>query len=153
MKTQAFTRRDVLRALSAGAAVTTLSACASLQGKPTVGRVVVVGAGYGGLTAAKYLRLWSEGAIEVTLVDPNESFISCPISNLVIGGSKTMADITVSYAGLDKYGVRRVRGSATAIDPDRKQVRLSSGETLPYDRAIVSPGIEFMYERLQGWSA
>jgi NADPH-dependent 2,4-dienoyl-CoA reductase/sulfur reductase-like enzyme len=152
MKTQAFTRRDVLKALSAGAAVTTLSACASLQDKPTAGRVVVVGAGYGGLTAAKYLRLWSAGAIEVTLVDPNESFISCPISNLVIGGSKTMADITISYAGLDKHGVKRVRDTVTAIDADKKQVRLASGGSLPYDRLVVSPGIEFMYERLQGWS-
>ena len=71
--------------------------------------MVVVGAGYGGATAAKYLRLWSEGAIEVTLVEPSEAFISCPISNLVLGGSKTMADITVSYAGLDKHGVKRVR--------------------------------------------
>jgi NADPH-dependent 2,4-dienoyl-CoA reductase/sulfur reductase-like enzyme len=152
MKVQTITRRDVLKALSAGAAVTTLSACTSLQGKPTVGRVVVVGAGYGGLTAAKYLRLWSDGAIEVTLVDPNESFISCPISNLVVGGSKTMADITVSYAGLDKYGVKRVRDTVTAIDADKKQVRLASGGALPYDRLVVSPGIEFMYERLQGWS-
>ena len=89
----------------------------------------------------------------MTLVDPNESFISCPISNLVIGGSKTMADITVSFAGLDKYGVKRVRDSVTAIDADKKQVRLASGGTLPYDRLVVSPGIEFMYERLQGWSA
>src|SRR5512139_1441007 len=141
-----YTRRDVLKALSAGATVTTLSACASLGSKPTIGRVVVVGAGYGGLTAAKYLRLWSDGAIEVTLVDPNEAFVSCPISNLVIAGSKTMAEITVSYAGLDKYGVKRIRDAVTAIDADRKQVRLASGGTLPYDRLVVSPGIEFMYE-------
>ena len=89
----------------------------------------------------------------MTLVDPNEAFISCPISNLVIGGSKSMADITVSFTGLDKYGVKRVRDSVAAIDADKKQVRLASGGTLPYDRLVVSPGIEFMYERLQGWSA
>ena len=124
-----------------------------MDSKKPIGKVVVIGAGYGGATAAKYLRLWSEGAIDVTLVDPNEAFISCPISNLVLAGSRTMADITVSYAGLDKHGVKRVRDTVTAIDADKKQVRLASGGVLAYDRLVVSPGIEFMYERLQGWSA
>ncbi len=64
-----------------------------------------------------------------------------------------MADITVSYAGLDKYGVKRVRDTVTAVDVDKQQVRLASGGTLPYDRLVVSPGVEFMYDRLQGWSA
>ena len=123
------------------------------DGPKNIGRVVVVGAGYGGATAAKYLRLWSEGAIEVTLVEPNEAFVSCPISNLVLGGSKTLADITVSYAGLDKHGVKRVRDTVSAIDVDKKQVRLASGAMLAYDRLVVSPGVEFMYDRLQGWSA
>jgi len=123
-----------------------------MQDKKSIGKVVVIGAGYGGATAAKYLRLWSEGAVDVTLVDPNEAFISCPISNLVLAGSKTMSDITVSYAGLDKYGVKRVRDTVTAIDTDKHQVRLASGGTLPYDRLVVSPGIEFMYDRLQGWT-
>jgi len=147
------TRRDVLKAIVASASAGTLAACSSFGSQPTMGRVVVVGAGYGGLTAAKYLRMWSDGAIEVTLVDPNEAFVSCPISNLVIGGSKTIADITVSYAGLDKHGVKRVRDTVTAIDADKRQVRLASGGTLAYDRLVVSPGIEFMYDRLQGWSA
>jgi NADPH-dependent 2,4-dienoyl-CoA reductase/sulfur reductase-like enzyme len=145
-------RRRLLKAVSAAASVSALSACATADNKKSIGKVVVVGAGYGGATAAKYLRLWSEGAIEVTLVDPNEAFVSCPISNLVLGGSKTLADITVSYAGLDKHGVKRVRDTVTAIDADGKQVRLASGGTLSYDRLIVSPGVEFMYERLQGWS-
>jgi NADPH-dependent 2,4-dienoyl-CoA reductase/sulfur reductase-like enzyme len=153
MNTKQLSRRDVLKALSAAATAGTLSACATMEDKKTIGKVVVVGAGYGGATAAKYLRMWSGGAIDVTLVDPNEAFISCPISNLVLGGSKTMADITVSYSGLDKYGVKRVRDTVTAIDADKKQVRLASGGTLSYDRLIVSPGIEFMYDRLQGWSA
>ena len=146
-----FSRRDALKVLSAGAAVGTLAGCASF-GKPSIGRVVVIGGGYGGLTAAKYARLWSDGAIDVTLVDPNDAFISCPISNLVLGGSKTMADITVSYAGLEKHGVKRLRDTVAAIDVDRKEVRLASGTALPYDRVVVSPGVEFMYERLQGWS-
>jgi len=152
MNSRQLTRREILKALSATAAAATLAACATMQDKKSIGKVVVIGAGYGGATAAKYLRLWSEGAVDVTLVDPNEAFISCPISNLVLAGSKTMSDITVSYAGLDKYGVKRVRDTVTAIDTDKHQVRLASGGTLPYDRLVVSPGIEFMYDRLQGWT-
>jgi len=146
------TRRDLLKAATLAVASSTLAACATTDTK-TVGKVVVIGAGYGGATAAKYLRLWSGGTIDVTLVDPNEAFISCPISNLVLGGSRTLADITVSYAGLDKHGVKRIRDTATAIDAAKKQVRLASGTTLSYDRLVVSPGIEFMYDRLQGWNA
>jgi len=149
MKT--LSRRELLKALGATAAVSTLGACATTETK-SIGKVVVVGAGYGGATAAKYLRLWSEGAIDVTLVDPNEAFVSCPMSNLVIGGSRTLASITVPYSGLDKHGVRRVRDTVAAIDAEKKQVRLASGGTLPYDRLVVSPGIEFMYDRLQGWT-
>lgn len=148
-----WSRRELLRALGAGAATTVgataLSACATREQR-SLGRVVVVGAGYGGATAAKYLRTWSDGAIDVTLVEPNEAFISCPISNLVLGGSRTMADITVSYAGLDKYGVKRLRDTAVAIDPDKRQVRLASGATLAYDRVVVSPGIEFIFDTTKG---
>ena len=150
MTNRTFSRRDVLKALSAGAAAGSLSACASMESKQDLGRVVVVGGGFGGTTAAKYLRRWSDGAIDVTLVDPNEAFVSCPISNLVIGGSKTIADITVSYSGLDKYGVKRVRDTVTAIDAERKQVRLASGGSLAYDRLVVSPGIEFMLDGVKG---
>jgi sulfide dehydrogenase [flavocytochrome c] flavoprotein chain len=150
MTNRTFSRRDVLKALSVGAAAGSLSACASMESTKNLGRVVVVGGGFGGTTAAKYLRRWSDGAIDVTLVDPNEAFVSCPISNLVIGGSKTIADITVSYSGLDKYGVKRVRDTVTAIDAERKQVRLASGGSLAYDRLVVSPGIEFMLDGVKG---
>ena len=153
MNTPNLSRRDLLKALTATAATSALSACATMDGKKPIGKVVVIGAGYGGATAAKYLRLWSEGAIDVTLVDPNEAFISCPISNLVLGGSRTMADITVSYAGLDKHGVKRVRDTVTAIDADKKQVRLASGGMLAYDRLVVSPGIEFMLDGVKGMTA
>ena len=112
----------------------------------------MIGGGYGGATAAKYVRMLSNYQIDVVLVEPNDNFISCPISNLVIGGSKTMADITISYAGLDKYGVKRVRDSVTAIDADKRRVRLASGATLDYDRLVVSPGIDFIYERVAGMS-
>ena len=133
-----FSRRDLLKFSAAGAAISSLSACATMDSKP-LGRVVVVGGGYGGATAAKYIRIWSEGKIEVTLVEPNENFISCPMSNLVIGGSKAIADITVPYSGLAKYGVKVARDSVTGVDADQKTVRLASGATLEYDRLVLSP--------------
>ncbi|MCA0326877.1 MAG: NAD(P)/FAD-dependent oxidoreductase, partial [Proteobacteria bacterium] len=115
------------------------------------GHVVVVGGGYGGATAAKYIRMWSEGRINVTLVEPNEAFISCPISNLVLGGSKQMADITTPYDNLAKrHGVKIVKDRATAIDADKRQVRLASGATLSYDRLVLSPGVDFMWDALPG---
>jgi len=142
-------RREFIKWMSAGAGVTAVAGCAGTGYGSTVGRVVVIGAGYGGATAAKYVRMWAPD-IEVTLVERNSEFISCPISNLVLGGSKTLADITVGYGGLDKYGVKRVRDDAVAVDPVKREVRLASGTTLGYDRLIVSPGIDFMYETIPG---
>ncbi len=145
-------RRDLLKAGAAAVAVSSLAACETMGGRRSLGQVVVIGAGYGGATAAKYLRLWSEGAIDVTLVEPNEAFISCPMSNLVLGGSRTLAEVTVAYAGLDKYGVKRVRDTVVAVDADKRQVRLASGTTLAYDRLVVSPGIEFLWDNVRGMS-
>jgi len=114
-------------------------------------KVVVVGGGYGGATAAKYVRMWSDYGIDVTLVEPNSSFISCPISNLVLGGSKTMADITTPYDNLSRrHGVRLVQDMVTRIDPEKRVVMLASGGELPYDRLILSPGVDFMWENLPG---
>ena len=139
------TRRRLLGAgLSLGAASTLgLTGCATVSGGPSIGRVVVVGGGYGGATAARYLRLWG-GNVDVTLVDRNEQFVSCPISNLVIGGHKQMADITHGYRGLRAAGVKLVRGEVTAIDAAARRVRLADGSSLPYDRLVLSPGIDFI---------
>ena len=142
-------RREFIRWMSAGAGVAAVAGYAGTGGGASAGRVVVIGAGYAGATAAKYVRMWAPD-IEVTLVERNNEFISCPISNLVLGGSKTLADITIGYGGLDKYGVKRVRDDAVAVDPVKREVRLASGATLGYDRLIVSPGIDFMYETVPG---
>jgi NADPH-dependent 2,4-dienoyl-CoA reductase/sulfur reductase-like enzyme len=116
--------------------------------------VVVVGGGFGGATAAKYVRMWSDYGISVTLVEPNTSFISCPMSNLVLGGTKAMADITSSYDVLvKKYGVNLVNDSVTHIDAEKRVVKLAGGTELPYDRLILSPGIDFMWEALPGMAA
>lgn len=145
-------RRSLLGAGLAGAAALGLSGCASLTAAKPIGRVVVIGAGFGGATAAKYLRLW-EPRLEVTLVERNEHFVSCPISNLVLAGSRRIEDITRGYDGLDKYGVRRVRDEATAIDFERRLVRLARGEPLPYDRLILAPGIDFDFDAVPGLAA
>ena len=114
-------------------------------------RVLVVGAGYGGATAAKYLRLWSEGNANVTLIEPELSFVSCPLSNLVLGGSSALPELTVSYDALQKqHGVSLVRDWVTAIDPLKKLVQLHSGTTLNYDKLVLSPGIGLMMNSIEG---
>ena len=153
--TKCFSRRGFLKLAGASAAGMTvpglLAGCATTSdsGKP-IGRVVVVGGGYGGATAAKYIRLWSEKRIEVVLVEPNAQFVSCPLSNLVLGGSRTIESLTLSRDKLSAYGVQLVRDEVVVIDPDKKRVQLKGGESLSYDRVIVAPGIDFIYEDIPG---
>lgn len=126
-----------------------LSGCASTASGPSIGRVAVVGGGYGGATAAHYLKLWG-GNIDVTLIEPSQNFVSCPISNLVIGGHKQMSDITRSYDGLRALGIRVIRDRVTAIDAPARTLRLAGGGTVPYDRVVVSPGVDFMFDQVGG---
>ena len=109
-----------------------------------------MGGGYGGATAARYAALWGGNAVDVTLVERDDAFVSCPLSNLVLGGSKTIADITVPYQALARRGVNVIHDSAVAVDPDRHRVRLARGPDLPYDRLILSPGIDFFFDRVNG---
>lgn len=150
-------RRRFVQTLGAGTAVGATSfvtGCATTGSGKSIGKVVVIGGGYGGATAAKYLRLFSEGTVDVTLVEPNASFVSCPISNLVLGGYKTMADITTPYENLEKrHGVKLVKDMVTAIDAEKKVVKLASGGELAFDRVIVSPGIDFMWDTLPGMAS
>ena len=143
------------RLLAAGAALTGLglAGCAGTpQAGPSIGRVVIVGGGFGGSTAARYLRMWG-GNVDVTLVERHASFVSCPMSNLVVGGYKQVADITMGYGGLRAVGVKVVQGEVTAIDTAAKKVRLASGVELPYDRLILSPGVDFMNDQVVGLAA
>lgn len=141
-------RRQILLAGVAGTTAS-LAGCASVvTGKP-IARVVVIGGGFGGATAAKYIRLW-EPRIEVTLVERNPEFISCPISNLVVAGYRQLSEITLPYDGLAKHGVKLVRDEATAIDFEKKQVRLARGDTLSYDRLVVAPGIDVQFDKIPG---
>lgn len=144
-------RRRFIHAVGS-VAVLASTGCASIGGKARP-HVVVIGGGYGGATAAKYVRMWSEGTVDVTLVEPNASFISCPLSNLVLGGSHQLADLTMSYASLSsQHGIRVIQSLAQDIDPAKRTVRLAGGQVLHYDRLIVSPGIDFMFDELPGSS-
>ncbi|MFI4952793.1 MAG: FCSD flavin-binding domain-containing protein [Burkholderiales bacterium] len=142
-------RRRFLEAGVAALLAPALGACATAR-SATAAKIVVVGGGYGGATAARYLRMWGAGAVEVTLVERAAAFVSCPLSNLVIGGSRQLADITVGYDGLEKWGVRRIRDEAIAIDPSARIVRLARGAALSYDRLILSPGVDFIYDDIPG---
>ena len=142
-------RRDFLKAIGAGVSTAALAACAGSPSRSGA-RVVVVGAGYGGATCAKYLRMWSNGAVDVTLVEANRAFVSCPLSNLVLGGSKQIADLTIGYDGLVKRGVNVINEVATVVDPVRQTVRIRDQRDLPYDRLVLAPGIDFMFDQVAG---
>jgi sulfite dehydrogenase len=141
-------RREFVKWMAASTGAAAVAGCAGMGGS-SAGRVVVIGGGYGGATAARYIRLWAPD-IEVTLVERNDTFVSCPISNLVLGGNTQMGNITMGYDGLKARGVRIVRGEAVAVDASAKQVRLADGSSLAYDRVIVSPGIDFIYDSITG---
>ena len=142
-------RRDFLKAGAAAGAMASLYGCAG--GGKASGHVVVVGGGYGGATVAKYLRMWSEGSVQVTLIERNPAFISCPISNLVIGGTKTMEDITVSYDGLkNKWGVRLIQDEVVAVDAGKRTISLKAGGAMAYDRLVLSPGVDFLWDQVPG---
>ena len=129
-----------------------LAGCAGMGSAiPSKARVLVVGGGFGGATAAKYVRLFSDQKIDVVLVEPNGAFVSCPISNLVLGGSRTMADITTPYTALARnHGVRVIKDMVASIDPVKKLAVLVSGPTIAYDKLILSPGIDLMWDSIAG---
>jgi sulfide dehydrogenase [flavocytochrome c] flavoprotein subunit len=142
------TRRDFLKAGGAIAATGTIAACGGIAAK-SGSRVIVVGGGYGGATCARYIRMWSNNAIDVTLIERNEKFISCPLSNLVLGGSRELNDLTLGYDNLaGRHGITVLRDEAVGIDAQKRTVKLNSGVELGYDRLVVSPGIDFMYDSI-----
>src|SRR5262245_66218785 len=116
----AMRRRDFLKLAGA----VSLAGCATPT--PSKARVVVVGGGFGGATAAKYIRLW-DPSIDVVLVERDSQFVSCPISNLVLGGFASMREISHGYDGLRRHGVQVVQDEVTAIDAAKKSVRLARG--------------------------
>jgi sulfide dehydrogenase [flavocytochrome c] flavoprotein chain len=138
-----------------GVASLGLGACATSDPVPAkkLGRVLVVGAGFGGATAAKYLKAWGGSGIEVMLVDRNREFVSCPMSNLVLGGSRTIESVTSGYQGLRDMGVVVLNDEVTDINATNRKVTFNKVADQTFDRIIVSPGIEFMHNEIQGLTA
>lgn len=146
---RAINRRTFLKAGVGTAVLAGLQGCTN--GSKASGHVVVVGGGYGGATVARYLRMWSAGQVQVTLIERDPKFISCPISNLVIGGSKTMADITLGYDNLrTRWGISVIHDEVVSVDDASRTVKLSGGDVLSFDRLVLSPGVDFMWDRIPG---
>ncbi len=144
-------RRDFLKVVGAAATSGALAGCAtSSEPRKPIGRVIVIGGGYGGATAARYLRRWSGGTVQVFLVDREANFISCPLSNLVLGGSRSIDYVTRSRAKLRDEGVQVLQDVVTGIDRAKKTIQLTKIQDLSYDRLVLSPGVDFMFDQLPG---
>jgi sulfide dehydrogenase [flavocytochrome c] flavoprotein chain len=132
-----------------------LSACTTMDAEPAkkLGRVLVVGAGFGGATAAKYLKAWGGSGIEVMLVDRNREFVSCPMSNLVLGGSRTIESISSSYQGLRDMGVVVLNDEVENISASNRKVSFTKVADQTFDRIIVSPGVDFIFDDIAGLNA
>jgi NADPH-dependent 2,4-dienoyl-CoA reductase/sulfur reductase-like enzyme len=150
-------RRDALVAIgtAGGLSPLGLAGCAmNAIGTPDTARVLVVGGGYGGATAAKYVRLLSRYTIDVVLVEPEAAFVSCPLSNLVVGGARSLDEITRPYTTLaTQHGVRVVRDMVSSIDTAKRTAQLANGASIRYDKLVLSPGVEMMWDRIAGLRA
>ncbi|MFO7541887.1 MAG: FCSD flavin-binding domain-containing protein [Thiobacillus sp.] len=144
-----FNRRDFLKALAVAAPASVLHI--PIASAASKGKVVVVGGGFGGAAAAKYLKMLSP-TLDVTLVEKNKLYTSCPLSNEVISGHLELKELEVGYDGIKKRGVNVVFDEVTAIDPVKKTVTLKGGKPLAYDALVVSPGIDFNFAAIEGYS-
>ena len=143
-------RRDFIRAAGGAVALGTLGFPLISVGASR--RVVVVGGGVGGTTAAKYLRKL-DPTLAVTLIEPKPNYTSCFMSNEVLSGDRTLDSITFAYDGLNRYGVEVVKDLVVEIDPVKKIVGTAGGKDFPYDACVVSPGVDFKWETVEGYSA
>jgi sulfide dehydrogenase [flavocytochrome c] flavoprotein chain len=137
-------RRDFL-ALSALAAAAPLA-----RATRAAPRVVIVGGGFGGSACALALKRL-DASLDVTVVDPDERYVTCPLSNEAVVGLRDVASLTITREGLRRAGVRYVRARARAIDGERRIVALDRGDALAFDRCIVAPGIRFLWNTPEGY--
>lgn len=149
------TRRSFVKLMGASSALSVLglAGCEStpkLSGKAAP-RVVVIGGGFGGATCAKYLRMY-DASLNVTLIEQNAQYVTCPGSNWMLGGMRSIETLTQNYSTLSsKHGVNMVHDRVTRVDPDKRLVTLSSGKVIEYDRLVMSPGIDFRWGAIEGY--
>ncbi len=143
-------RRHFTALLGAGAASMAIPYRSNAQAKP---KVVVIGGGAAGATAARYLAKDSDGGIDVTLITASETYTTCFFSNLYLGDFRSFESITHNYKKIaSDYGVNVVQGYATEVDRGGKMVKLADGASVPYDRLVVAPGIDLKYDSVAGYS-
>ena len=155
-----FTRRKFVKAAGACTALgalASINACTAGSPKKASsgkkGRVIVIGGGYGGAIAAKYIKI-ADAEIDVMLIEKEKKYVSCPLSNEVLGGDRAMDSITFGYGKLsDNRGINVVNDEVVAIDPDKHTVKCKSGKQYAYDKMVVSPGVDFRYEKIDGYNA
>jgi sulfide dehydrogenase [flavocytochrome c] flavoprotein subunit len=145
------TRRTFLQASGAVAAASALGLPTLSQGAESKARVVVIGGGYGGTIAAKYIQM-ADPSVRVTLIEKDASYISCPLSNEVLSGERDLASLTFNYRGLGKRGITVVRDEVVGIDPEKRVVKGKGKGSYPYDRLVISPGISFRWDAIRGMS-
>ncbi|NBS98020.1 MAG: NAD(P)/FAD-dependent oxidoreductase, partial [Betaproteobacteria bacterium] len=156
-------RRRLLQgaaAIGASAGLGVLSGCAAPSPNSTLvapaiverrlGRIGVIGGGFGGATAARYLKHWGGSSVDVVLIERNPQFVSCPLSNLVLGGTRRIEDLTLGYQGLRDAGVTVLVDEVTQIEPTKKVVSLVKIADQTFDRLIVAPGVDFQFDQIQG---
>ena len=146
--TKLFNRREFVKTIGLGGAWILAPRAYARASKPPLGHVMIIGGGYAGSTAAKYIRMWSLNNIAVTVIEKSSQFVSCPLSNLVLGGSKSINELTFGYDLIQKnHGVKWVQDEVISIDAETKKVKMKRGE-IAYDRLIIAPGIDFIYDTL-----
>lgn len=148
-----FTRRQFIQAAGACTVLGTLGAMSpSAFGKGKKGRVIIIGGGYGGTIAAKYIRM-ADPDIDVLLIEKNATYVSCPLSNEVLSGERTIESLSFGYDGLStNHGIKIMQDEVVSINAEKKYVKGQSGNTYRYDKLVVSPGIDYRWDMIDGYS-
>ena len=145
------TRRSFLKATAGSVAAAGVSGFPYIANAGAGKNVVVIGGGAGGAIAAKYIKMM-DASIDVTLIEKNQDYHSCFLSNEVLSGDRTLESLRFGYKGLENRGIKVVFGEAEAVDLDKKQVKVA-GNDIPFDRLVVSPGVDFKWDAIDGYSA